>query len=263
VVAALQRSLHEADRQPIFLLKGGSYLELKLGLESRATSDVDLLFRGIFDDFVDPLDAALAEPWGELELSRSTIKNIERARRLVKPRRFSIQMSLRGKVWRKINVEVAPDEGGAGQRIDVLEGPPLSQFGLPSAHELAAITLDSQVAQKFHACTDPDDPPEFENVRARDLVDLLLVRRAFYDSADLIPLSGACRDIFAVRAAEALEQGHWPRPWPPTIVAHARWRDEYANLAEKVGIESPFDDAAAELNRWIAEIDAVAASGRS
>ena len=62
MVAALQRSLHEADRQPIFLLKGGSYLELKLGLESRATSDVDLLFRGIFDDFVDPLDAALAEP---------------------------------------------------------------------------------------------------------------------------------------------------------------------------------------------------------
>lgn len=49
VVAALQRAV-APDGHPRFLLKGGTYLELRLGLETRATKDVDVLFRGNFDD---------------------------------------------------------------------------------------------------------------------------------------------------------------------------------------------------------------------
>ncbi|MEX0836055.1 MAG: nucleotidyl transferase AbiEii/AbiGii toxin family protein, partial [Nitriliruptor sp.] len=51
VVAALQRAVDDTGR-PRFLLKGGTYLELRLGLESRSTSDVDGLFRGEFDELM-------------------------------------------------------------------------------------------------------------------------------------------------------------------------------------------------------------------
>ena len=67
VIAVLQRSRH-VDAHPRFLLKGGAMLELKLGLgAARATKDIDMLFRGSFDEFVASLDEALVEPWGVLE----------------------------------------------------------------------------------------------------------------------------------------------------------------------------------------------------
>ena len=56
-----------------FLLKGGAYLELRLGLRSRATKDLDALVRGDFDEFAETLDAALAKPCGVIDLSTTAI----------------------------------------------------------------------------------------------------------------------------------------------------------------------------------------------
>jgi len=119
VVAALQCALHD-DGHPVFLLKGGAYHEDRLGLATRATKDVDTLFRGDFDKFIDSLDEALHEPWGALELQRTEIEVIERARRVVKPRRFKIKLLINGQTWRSIYVEVSPDEGGAGAGFDLV-----------------------------------------------------------------------------------------------------------------------------------------------
>ena len=80
VVAALQRALHD-DGRPVFLLKGGAYLEIRLGLATRATKDVDTLFRGDFDKFIDSLDEALRQPWGALELDRDRGHRAGAARR--------------------------------------------------------------------------------------------------------------------------------------------------------------------------------------
>lgn len=63
VIAALQRAV-ATDGRPRFLLKGGAYLEIRLGLRSRATKDIDTLFRGDFAELVDVLDASIIEPWG-------------------------------------------------------------------------------------------------------------------------------------------------------------------------------------------------------
>jgi hypothetical protein len=62
VIGALQRSEYH-DGLPRILLKGGAYLELRLGLRARSTSDIDTLFRGAFDEFIDVLDATLTESW--------------------------------------------------------------------------------------------------------------------------------------------------------------------------------------------------------
>jgi len=102
VVAALQRTVAD-DGCPLFLVKGGVYIELNLGLRARTTTDVDTLFRGEFDEFQRRLDEALAEPWGPFELNRTEIEIID-APKLVKPRRFWVQLKAKGSVWRRIQV---------------------------------------------------------------------------------------------------------------------------------------------------------------
>nr|WP_052367172.1 nucleotidyl transferase AbiEii/AbiGii toxin family protein [Paraoerskovia marina] len=59
VIAALQRASDGGT--PRFLLKGGTYLQHRLGNTARATSDLDGLVRGDIDDFIIALDDAFAE----------------------------------------------------------------------------------------------------------------------------------------------------------------------------------------------------------
>jgi hypothetical protein len=59
VLAALQRALG-ADGKPLFLAKGGVYLEMHLGLGARVTQDIDTLFRGSVDDFMTTLADVMA-----------------------------------------------------------------------------------------------------------------------------------------------------------------------------------------------------------
>lgn len=213
------------------------------------------MFRGDFEDFIDTLDSCL-EPWGVLELSRSEVTTIENVRRVVKPRRFKLQMSIKGKPWRSVDVEVAPSEGRMNEAVEAVPAPPLGHFGLPSPAELAGIAVDYQVAQKLHGSTDPHQPPDAANLRARDLVDLLLLRAVFYpDSGDLRSLREACADLFAARYAEAEQLQLEPRPWPPQVVAYSHWHSDYASAAAEVGIDITLDDAAEQLNEWIAAID--------
>lgn len=253
VVAALQQALH-TDGLPRFLLNGGAYLEVRLGLKSRATADVDTLFRGSFDDFLEVLDSVLTT-WGTLTLQRTEIEVIEGARRVVKPRRFRIQLLLGGAVWRAIDIEVAPDEGGAGDRVETVPATPLHHFGLPSAVELAGIAMDYQVAQKLHACSDPHQPPEFVNDRARDIVDLVLIRDAFYgDAYDLPELRRACEALFEARQNDTLALGGEPRGWPPPVVAYEDWQSDFAKACDEAGVTLDLDTAVAEVNEWIATI---------
>jgi hypothetical protein len=87
VIAAIQRALH-TDGLPKFLIKGGAYLELRLGLKARATKDVDTLFRGNFSDFLDEIDRALAEPFDGITFKRTEPELINIPGRVIKPYRF-------------------------------------------------------------------------------------------------------------------------------------------------------------------------------
>lgn len=256
LIATLQRAVG-SDARPRFLVKGGVYLELKLGLHSRATADVDMLFRGDFDNFLDVLDQTLAEPWGVLHLQRTPVEEVDRAHRLVKPRRFEIKLMIRGTTWRSIKVEVSPDEGKAGERVEELIPPRLEHFGLSSPDELAGIAMNYQVAQKLHACTDPHDPPHHVNDRARDVVDLLLIKAAFYPVGhSLVDLRQASVDLFDSRANEANLLRILRRTWPPVVIPHASWDSDWKALAKEVGLPHSLDQAVTALNAWIAAIDA-------
>lgn len=257
VVAVLQRALDEEGRAR-FLLKGGTYLQHRLNWSGRPTKDIDGLVRGDLDHFLDALDEVLRQPWGPLELSRTAVETIDVPSKSIKPRRFYVRVSLRGDVWRKVKIEISPDEAGAAGEHDVLRAPSLEHFGLETPGQLLGIAMRFQVAQKIHACTDPHLPPDQKNERARDAVDLFLLR-ALVDAEgtpSLAELRQACEGIFRARAEEAQRAGRPTRQWPPTAEAHPHWATDYANAARKAGVTLTLQEAVAELNRWIADIDA-------
>jgi hypothetical protein len=256
VIAALQRARSE-DGHPRFLLKGGAYLEVRLGLRARATKDIDTMFRGDFSEFATVLDEALAESWGAIELVRTELEPIVGARRVVKPFRFKVKLLVNGQPWRTIDVETAAAEGHSDANVEVFAAPSLGHFGLPSAADMAGIMFDYQVAQKLHAGTDPHKPPGQRNERSRDLVDLLLIRDAFYaDDPDLVALRSACVDIFEARAADARELGIAVRTWPPQATAHDHWVTDFATAAVAANVSPSLATAVEEVNAWIKRIDA-------
>ncbi|WP_020013260.1 nucleotidyl transferase AbiEii/AbiGii toxin family protein [Promicromonospora sukumoe] len=257
VVAALQRAVGSSS-EPRFLLKGGTYLQHRLGRSARPTKDVDGIINGDIEQFVHDLDTILAEPWGPLTLERGPVETIETPARVTRPRRLDVRLGLRGKVWRRIQVEIAPEEGSAARDSDVLTAPSLEHFGLPSPDRLLGIALRYQIAQKLHACTDPHQPPAHRNDRARDVVDLLSLRglAELENAATAHDLRAACVDVFGARADDARRLGRMPREWPCTVVPYPHWGPDFAAAAEAAGRPHlTLDEAVRELNTWIMFID--------
>ncbi len=256
-IAAVQRAL-DIDGRQLFLLKGGTLLQHRLNVTTRTTKDVDGLVRGDLDAFFVALERVLAEPWGPLALRRGEVEVIDVPARVLKPRRFDIVLELRGVTWRRIQFEVAPDEAGIGRESEVIQAPHLSAFGLPDPDALVGITMRNQIAQKLHAVTDPHDPPTSINDRARDVVDLLLLRDLAAETGNptLPEIRDAAVAVFEARATEAGELGLAARHWPPVVVGHSHWADDYRRAAASAAFDLSLDEAVAGVNAWISAIDA-------
>ena len=256
-IATVQRAL-DTDGRQLFLLKGGTLLQHRLNVTTRTTKDVDGLVRGDLDAFFVALERVLAEPWGPLTLRRGEVEVVDVPARVLKPRRFDIVLELRGVTWRRIQFEVAPDEAGIGRESEVIQAPHLSAFGLPDPDALVGITMRNQIAQKLHAVTDPHDPPTSINDRARDVVDLLLLRDLAAETGNptLPEIRDAAVAVFEARATEAVELGLAARHWPPVVVAHPHWADDYRRAAASAAFNLSLDEAVAGVNAWISAIDA-------
>jgi len=253
VIAALQRALG-SDGLPLFLAKGGVYVEMQLGIGARATQDIDTLFRGTVDEFMAVLHQVMSVPWGPFKLETSDVEIIAGAKRLVKPRRFEVQLIVKGAVWRKVKVEVSFPEGRIAERVQPVPTPPVGFFGVDAPDFLVGIAMDYQVAQKMHACTDPNTPA-WTNDRVRDIIDLNLLHDHIYLTDAPKSLRAACTDLFGARAAEAVALGEPPRSWPPIIVDNLLWREQYPLLATEVSLDLTLDEAIAKVQTWIAQID--------
>ncbi len=234
----------------------GTMLQYRLPGMSRTTQDIDGLVRGDIDTFLTELDQTLAEAWGPLTLARGEVQTIDVPHRSVKPRRFDVIVRLNGVTWRRVQVEAAPDEGHAGSLSEPISSPSLAGFGLPTPDHLTSLSMRYQIAQKVHASTDPHDPPAHINDRARDVVDLLLLR-------DLVEMTGepsladvhvAVEDVFTARAAEAEAMGVAPRTWPATVTAHPHWEPRFSKAAESAGLTVTLTEAVVQVNEWLSRI---------
>ena len=256
VVAAIQRKLH-GDGYPCFLIKGGVYLELRFGMEARSTKDVDLLYRGEFENVSIVLNQAFSEPFDGVSFELSDPRPIMVSNRLTKPLRTEVKLQLRGRTWRKISVEVGPPEGMIGEKADCFRTPSLAHFGFSTPPTTAGIGVDYQVAQKLHACTEPHTA-ERPNNRVRDVLDLLLLKKAFYsDHPTSTKLLDACKDLFSARQKEAVRTGvsKSGRSWPVVVTAHPNWKINYSAYADEIGLSVTIEDALHSINDWIQQID--------
>lgn len=256
VSAALQRAVDEQGA-PLFLLKGGTMLQYRLPGMSRATKDIDGLVRGDVDRFLLYLDSALMEPWGPLTFVRGRVEMISTPNRIVTPRRFDISVLLKGVTWRRVQVEISAEEGLAGASSESIVAPSLAGFGLEGPERLVCLSMAYQIAQKIHACTDPHEPPAYINDRARDVVDLLLLR-AVIDATQqptLAEIRAAVEDIFDVRAVEARDLGTPSRAWPVRSVVHPHWGKSFSNAAYSAGLSLSLEDAIGQLNDWLSLIE--------
>jgi hypothetical protein len=253
VIAALQRIKHN-DGDPVFAIKGGASLEVRLGLRARMSGDLDAVFRAEFDAFVDTLDEALATGIGSFDFERGEIEQIPVKGRLVKPIRAPIRIMIKGKPALHVDLEVGPSEAGSGDRVDMISYPSLEHFTTSTPRQVAVMAVDYQVAQKLHACTDPDTE-EHPNLRVHDTVDLVLLRDAFFAAGPTPSLRAACEAVFAARATEATATGETEqRSWPPIVIAHLHWIEPFSRLAGECDLDDDLQEAVVLLNDWIAEI---------
>lgn len=256
VIAAKLQSVIDADGKSRFLLKGGTLLQHKLGLAARATGDIDGIINGDIDNFINLLDAELQINWGTLAFSRTEIETINTPAKIIKPRRFEIVLSIRGQTWRRVVVEISPDEGRAGSTQEVFRAPNLAPLGLPSPDYLVGMAMSYQIAQKIHGATDPHNPPEYVNYRARDVVDLVLIKSLI--EADGTPsnseIESAVNDIFTARANEAKVLARTPRYLPTKVVPYPHWEEDFAEAAKSCNLSISLSEATEIVNAWINEI---------
>jgi hypothetical protein len=235
LLGALDRS-RESD--PLFLLKGGVAIELRVGGGARATKDVDLVFLGDPERLGEILDEDLAEPYSVFGFERREVE--PRAEGLFQ--RVDVKLLFRGRSWGTLKLEVGrPDTPKTdGEEVEAI---PIDEFGIEGPHMIRCLSLRYQIAQKLHAVTQRFE--ERENERFRDLIDLIICRDLIVDLGDV---REACVDTFDARGTHM---------WPPNLEIPDTWAEPYRALAEEMGFPiTDVGDAATQVREFIGKIDA-------
>lgn len=241
-IAAMLDSAHKPDGEPLFVVKGGSALELRYESQARATRDIDLEFAGTLDEIhrtvVTCVDAGwsgfsgrvldpqpLSIPWGS-----------------VTGQRLTVRLTYVDRAFANIPLEIVTSKSPEMEYVHSLR---LDPVGLPSPDPIPCLSLPYQVAEKLHACTDPLDG-ERVNDRVSDLMDLILIKD-LSPNLDLSMTRRACVIVFAERATH---------PWPPVVSFSQRFDQLWNALVVDTGFSiTNLTDAAERVNSLITVID--------
>jgi hypothetical protein len=239
MAGVLERATH-AD-SPLFIVKGGVALELRLRDRARATKDIDIALRDTAADLASSLEDALTgEPYqgfsfrrkGEPLLLDNGAVNIE----------FGV--TYKGQPWTSVSVDIARAEPGEAD-VEWVNAIALTDaLGVSGPAQLPCLPLRFHVAQKLHGMTLPPRPGK-QNERFRDLVDLLLMDAMI--THDYAVLREACELVFRNRNTHS---------WPPdlsTVPAH--WAQPFSRLAEELELaETDLEAALVRVRDFVARI---------
>lgn len=224
---AFQRMLARLAQDPSWILKGGFSLEVRLGLLSRATKDLDLLRLGAAPmtatDLQDALDEALEH---DLQDGFAFSVRVPKPVRLeeAEPSTWRVVVDVRfdGAEFGSVTIDVVPRplDSVADSELLLIEPTIIGEpFRVP------AIDVHRHLAEKFHAYSRvyAHDRP---SSRVKDLVDIVLLA----DSGLVVPqaLVRALRIVFAERDTSLPD----PLPQPP-----GDWIRTYAALAAETGTD--------------------------
>ncbi len=208
-----------------WVLKGAFALELRLGLRTRTTKDIDL---GRADDeeaATEHLNAATGVDLGDFfsfDVRRTPALDAATGFRAV---RYTVRADLAGRRFEQFPVDVAFSESSPIQAEPFLTANAL-EFADVATPQLPVVPLEQHVAEKLHAYTGSYGQAERESTRVKDLVDLVLIGELA--ELDAKRLSRAFATTFERRAGQPL-----PNTMPPPPRS---WARPYAELAREVGI---------------------------
>lgn len=246
VLSAVLAKFVDEEGAPLFLLKGGVAMELRMGLRARASKDYDTAFRAQLDRLSEVLGEASVHVHAEFRLTAGAARPIGPTSAV----RIPIKIGYARYDWGSVDLEVSVAEGRSGDTSTIEYGDPspaLSVFGLPDGDRVALFPLRYQIAQKLHACTEVRDGQD--NDRFRDLIDLILLAELVPES-DLSAVRAACEEVFALRSKQR---------WPPTVRIYPLWPDQYRALA--TGMSFPIADVAVAAEAVMAFIGRIATAG--
>lgn len=210
-----------------WVLKGAFALDVRLGLRTRATKDIDLARPDDEQAATEDLVGAAAVDLGDFfvfDARRTPALDAAAGFHAV---RYTVVCELAGRRFEQFPVDVALAETPALEP-ERMRMPDLLSFANVAAPELPVVALEQHVAEKLHAYIGRYGTRKLESTRAKDLVDLVLV--ADLARLDAAQLREALESIFTSRAHQPL-----PAALPPPP---SSWAEPYAQLAREVGLPS-------------------------
>lgn len=234
-----------------WVLKGAFALELRLGLRTRMTKDIDL---GRADDeeaATKHLNAATGvdlEDFFSFEARRTPALDAATGFRAV---RYTVRADLDGRRFEQFPTDVAFSESPPIQAEPFLTANAL-EFAEVATPQLPVVPLEQHVAEKLHAYTGSYGQAKRESTRVKDLVDLVLIGELA--ELDAKRLSGALATTFEQRAHQPLPSAVPPPP--------SSWARPYAEMAREVGIAVEIEAGHAAASRLFDPVLRSEAGGR-
>ena len=242
---AFQRILVRLSADETWVLKGGFALEVRLGLQARATKDLDLATVDDLDgtEVQDRLLDAL-----DVDADDGLTFQVSAPRPLASDEvgnpgwKFTVASFLGGKVFASLRLDVAARSEEIAGAVGTIEvHPPILAERLSST-AMPAVDVTQHAAEKFHAMarTYAGGRP---SSRVKDLVDVVLLAEA-----GLLPhpdLTGRLQTVWQVRDGV---------PPPAQLPAFpASWPGDYAAMAAELDLDVEYPTARTTAERLFAE----------
>lgn len=222
-----------------WVLKGACALELRLGLRTRATKDIDLARSDNEDDATNHLNAATGLDLGDYFEFEARLTPALDAVTEVRTVRYTIRADLAGRRFEQFPVDITLRDPSSDE-TEQLSMPNSLEFADLSLPSMPVVILERHLAEKLHAYTGVYGPDGRESTRVKDLVDIVLIGELA--ELDATTLADALNATFDERAIQPLPTSS---PTPPES-----WARPYAQLAREVGLASdlkPAHTAAVQL----------------
>lgn len=147
VIAALRHNAKDERSEPLFVIKGGVAIELLMGLNARATKDLDASFRAAKEEIEPRMRDALAEGWDGFTFRLDSWEPI----RDTGGHRGDVKISFMGRAFSTVQFEASPAEGESGQELSFVNNTFLDpvDLGLTPVPDIPLVTLAYLLAQKL------------------------------------------------------------------------------------------------------------------
>ena len=223
-----------------WVLKGAFALDLRLGLRTRTTKDIDIARKDDEQTATADLAAAAAVDLGDFFSYR-----VRRTPAFEKAMgfhavRYTVTGDLAGRRFEQFPIDVAFTEAPPLEP-DQLPAPGVLMFAGIEPPDLPVIALEQHIAEKIHAYSGTYGPAERESTRSKDLIDLLLISVLTHPDAER--LKQALNSTFHNRDRQPL-----PASLPPPPNA---WTESYAVQARAVDVAADLDAAHTQAARFI------------